>query len=102
MSTHNICFHGEIRKIISELSPNTPPYESSVFLCSLDYGTTFSSIFFSIEVLGLVIKSTCTPTFFHEPQAYKSMTFNHTRQGISGFCPGPPLQSEILTSKMWY
>ena len=25
MSTHNICFYGEIRKIIPELSPNTPP-----------------------------------------------------------------------------
>ena len=24
MSTHNICFYGEIRKIISELSTNTP------------------------------------------------------------------------------
>ena len=24
MSTHNICFYGEIRKIIPELSPNTP------------------------------------------------------------------------------
>ena len=25
MSTHNICFYGEIRKIIPELSSNTPP-----------------------------------------------------------------------------
>ena len=23
MSTHNICFYGEIRKIVPELSPNT-------------------------------------------------------------------------------
>ena len=30
MSTHNICFYGEIRKIIPELSPNTP---SKQFLC---------------------------------------------------------------------
>ena len=27
MSTHNICFYGEIRKIIPELSSNTPPYQ---------------------------------------------------------------------------
>ena len=27
MSTHNICFYGEIRKIILELSSNTPPYQ---------------------------------------------------------------------------
>ena len=25
MSTHNICFYGEIEKIIQELSSNTPP-----------------------------------------------------------------------------
>ena len=25
MSTHIICFYGEIRKIIPELSPDTPP-----------------------------------------------------------------------------
>ena len=25
MSTHNICFHGEIRKFIPVLSQNTPP-----------------------------------------------------------------------------
>ena len=29
MSTHNICFYGEIRKIIPELSQNTPP----LFVC---------------------------------------------------------------------
>ena len=39
MSTHNICFYGEIRKIIPELSPNTPPEQ---FLC------------FSFAFLGLV------------------------------------------------
>ena len=27
MSTHNICFYGEIREIIPELSPDTPPYQ---------------------------------------------------------------------------
>ena len=27
MSTHNFCFYGEIRKIIPELSPNTPPQQ---------------------------------------------------------------------------
>ena len=27
MSTHNICFYGEIEKIIPELSSNTPPYQ---------------------------------------------------------------------------
>ena len=27
MSTHNICFYGEIRKIIPELSPNTLPQQ---------------------------------------------------------------------------
>ena len=32
MSTHNICFYGEIRKIIPELSPNAPPLQ---FLCLL-------------------------------------------------------------------
>ena len=27
MSTHNICFYGELEKIIPELSSNTPPYQ---------------------------------------------------------------------------
>ena len=27
MSTHNICFYGELEKNIQELSPNTPPQE---------------------------------------------------------------------------
>ena len=27
MSTHNICFYGELEKIIQELSSNTPPYQ---------------------------------------------------------------------------
>ena len=27
MSTYNICFYGDIRKIIPELSPDTPPYQ---------------------------------------------------------------------------
>ena len=27
MSTHNICFYGEIRKIIPELSSDTPPLQ---------------------------------------------------------------------------
>ena len=34
MSTHNIYFYGEIRKIIPELSSNTPPYQVS---CILSY-----------------------------------------------------------------
>ena len=29
MSTHKVCFYGEIRKIIPELSSNTPPYNST-------------------------------------------------------------------------
>ena len=29
MSTHNICFYGELEKIIPELSSNTPPYQVS-------------------------------------------------------------------------
>ena len=29
MSTHNICFHGKLEKIILELSSNTPPYQVS-------------------------------------------------------------------------
>ena len=29
MSTHNICFNGELEKIILELSSNTPPYQVS-------------------------------------------------------------------------
>ena len=29
MSTHNICFHGELEKIIQELSSNTLPYQDS-------------------------------------------------------------------------
>ena len=32
MSTHNVCFYGEIRLIIPELSPNTPPKQSSVYV----------------------------------------------------------------------
>ena len=31
MSTHNICFHGKLEKIIPELSSNTPPYQVSCF-----------------------------------------------------------------------
>ena len=27
MGTHNICFYGELEKIILELSSNTPPYQ---------------------------------------------------------------------------
>ena len=27
MSTHNIFFYGKIRKMITELSPNIPPYQ---------------------------------------------------------------------------
>ena len=29
MSTHNICFYGEIRKIIPKLAPSTPPNKYS-------------------------------------------------------------------------
>ena len=29
MSTHNICFHEKLEKIILELSSNTPPYQVS-------------------------------------------------------------------------
>ena len=32
MSTHNICFYGEIRKIILKLSPNTPLDKSVGFV----------------------------------------------------------------------
>ena len=34
MSTHNICFYGEVRKIIPELSPSTP-YHLAVWVKTL-------------------------------------------------------------------
>ena len=37
MSTHNICFYGEIRKIIQELSLNTPPYQVTGILPAQNY-----------------------------------------------------------------
>ena len=39
MSTHNICFYGEIRKIILELSPNIPEQ----LLCSLLQNTRINT-----------------------------------------------------------
>ena len=33
MGTHNICIYGEIRKIITGLSPNAPPiYENGLYI----------------------------------------------------------------------
>ena len=35
MSTNNICFYGEIRKIIPQLSTNTPQQVLSIFTLSI-------------------------------------------------------------------
>ena len=36
MGTHNICFYGELQKMIRELSPNTTPYKESESHCYFD------------------------------------------------------------------
>ena len=50
MSTHNICFYGEMDKIIQELSPNTPPYQVlCVYGCSKYYWPYFLQLKFYID-----------------------------------------------------
>ena len=36
---HNICFYGELEKIIPELSSNTPPYQDSLFSINIGRDT---------------------------------------------------------------
>ena len=46
MSTHNICFHGELEKIIPELSPNTPPEQVPCSRYSLEASKEYHDICF--------------------------------------------------------
>ena len=42
MSTHNICFYGELEKIIPDLSPNTP--FSTLLLLNMTYPVLANSV----------------------------------------------------------
>ena len=52
MSTHNICFYGEIRKIIPELSPNTPPLLFLLLSCIKFIGKLLSMSINLMLILG--------------------------------------------------
>ena len=51
MSTHNKCFYGEIRKIIPELSPDTPPSQVLVMSSRYDFSNVDRDVKHQIIIL---------------------------------------------------
>ena len=54
MSTHNICFYGDISKIFQELSPNIPPLQ---IVCSRIGCFLFVCLFFIIIIICFLSSS---------------------------------------------
>ena len=59
MNTHNICFYGDLEKIIPEISSNTPPYQ----------------VLSSVTITRLISQSIC----LHEKKKKKKTTTNKTQ-----------------------
>ena len=78
MSTHNICFYGELEKIIPKLSSNTPP--------GLSYITLYFAVFFfmqktDIEIYGSCLFSennTCITRLYAQQRLRKVCAFVHS------------------------